>query len=237
MGLSVGYFSGVSVATGPKPRKAQVPEWASAIRRRRLQLGMTQEQVEEATGDLLAQRTISDIELGKTHPFNLGLERFFALLKALRWTPEEFAEATGLDVPLVYRPSGEPREDVVWVPVVGSGVAGRPWPESGSMPVPRPLVRPGSVLIQVEGDSMDTGEEDGLRDGDLVLVDQNLKDLREGRVYAVEIIGDGITIKRARRVGNRWILVSDNPKGPILEPEEVKVLGEVYRKISIREVK
>jgi repressor LexA len=93
------------------------------------------------------------------------------------------------------------------------------------------------VLIQVEGDSMDTGEEDGLRDGDLVLVDQNLKELREGRVYAVEIIGDGITIKRARRVGNRWILVSDNPKGPILEPEEVKVLGEVYRKISIREVK
>ena len=53
----------------------------------------------------------------------------------------------------------------------------------------------------------------------------------------MEIIGDGITIKRARRVGNRWILVSDNPKGPILEPEEVKVLGEVYRKISIREVK
>ncbi|BDG15829.1 hypothetical protein TbrSNM41_05630 [Thermus brockianus] len=184
------------------------------------------------------QTTISRIERGLIHPVQgLSAAELDALIRALRWTPEEFAEATGLEVPLVYRPSGEPREDVVWVPVVGSGVAGRPWPESGSMPVPRPLVRPGSVLIQVEGDSMDTGEEDGLRDGDLVLVDQNLKDLREGRVYAVEIIGDGITIKRARRVGNRWILVSDNPKGPILEPEEVKVLGEVYRKISIREVK
>jgi len=229
------YLSGVVVKGGA--RAIQRPAWGEAIKARRKQLGLTQEDLEAATNDILSQKTISDLEVGRVHPLNLGAEKFLALLSALRWTPEEFAEATGLDVPLVYRPSGEPREDVVWVPVVGSGVAGRPWPESGSMPVPRPLVRPGSVLIQVEGDSMDTGEEDGLRDGDLVLVDQNLKDLREGRVYAVEIIGDGITIKRARRVGNRWILVSDNPKGPILEPEEVKVLGEVYRKISIREVK
>ncbi|MFX6174676.1 S24 family peptidase, partial [Acinetobacter baumannii] len=172
------------------------------MRRRREELGLTQERLAELTAldgpePLVSQTMISALETGSSLPTKLQAERLFALLRALRWTPEEFAEATGLDVPLVYRPSGEPREDVVWVPVVGSGVAGRPWPESGSMPVPRPLVRPGSVLIQVEGDSMDTGEEDGLRDGDLVLVDQNLKDLREGRVYAVEIIGDGITIKRA----------------------------------------
>ncbi|WP_243090571.1 XRE family transcriptional regulator [Thermus neutrinimicus] len=230
------YIGGVAV------RVKSRPPWAEALRRRREELGLTQERLAELTAldgpePLVSQTMISALETGSSLPTKLQAERLFALLRALRWTPEEFAEATGLDVPLVYRPSGEPREDVVWVPVVGSGVAGRPWPESGSMPVPRPLVRPGSVLIQVEGDSMDTGEEDGLRDGDLVLVDQNLKDLREGRVYAVEIIGDGITIKRARKLGNRWILISDNPKGPLLEPEEVRVIGEVYRKISIREVK
>ncbi len=229
------YLSGVVVKGGA--RAIQRPAWGEALKARRKQLGLTQEDLEAATNDILSQKTISDLEVGRVHPLNLGAEKFLALLSALRWTPEEFAEATGLDVPLVYRPSGEPREDVVWVPVVGSGAAGRPWPEAGSMPVPRPLVRPGSVLIQVEGDSMDTGEEDGLRDGDLVLVDQNLKELREGRVYAVEIIGDGIAIKRARKLGNRWILISDNPKGPLLEPEEVRVIGEVYRKISIREVK
>ncbi len=230
------YFSGVPVATRPR-RNGQLPVWASAIRQRRLQLGMTQEQVEDATRGLLAQRTVSDIELGKTHPFNLGLERFFALLKALHWSPEDFAEATGLEVPIVYRPSGEPREDVVWMPVVAAGTAGRPWPQEGVLPVPREIVRPGSILIRVDGDSMDSGEEDALKDGDLVLVDGNLRDLREGKVYALEIVGDGIAIKRARKTRRGWIFVSDNPAGPILEPDEVRVLGEVYRRISIREVK
>ncbi|MBW6395805.1 S24 family peptidase [Thermus sp. SYSU G05001] len=159
------------------------------------------------------------------------------ILSALDWTPEEFSQATGLDLPLVYRPSGEPREDVVWLPVVASGTAGRPWPEAGVLPVPKELVRPGSMLIRVEGDSMDTGDEDGLRDGDLVLVDQNLRDLRPGKVYALEILGDGIAIKRAKKTKRGWVFASDNPAGPILEPDEVSVLGEVYRKISIREVK
>ncbi len=159
------------------------------------------------------------------------------ILSVLDWTPEEFAQATGLEVPLVYRPSGEPREDVVWLPVVASGTAGRPWPEAGVLPVPKEFVRPGSILIRVEGDSMDTGDDDGLRDGDLVLVDQNLRDLRPGKVFALEILGDGITIKRARKTKRGWVFVSDNPAGPVLEPDEVNVLGEVYRKISIREVK
>ncbi|WP_240695419.1 S24 family peptidase [Thermus caldilimi] len=189
------------------------------------------------TQDAISQKTVSDLEVGRVHPLKLGAEKFLALLSALRWTPEEFAQATGLEVPLVYRPSGEPREDVVWLRVVASGTAGRPWPEAGVLPVPKEFVRPGSMLIRVEGDSMDTGDDDGLRDGDLVLVDQNLRDLRPGKVFALEILGDGITIKRAKKTKRGWVFVSDNPAGPVLEPDEVNVLGEVYRKISIREVK
>lgn len=200
-------------------------------------MGLTQEDIEAATQDLISQKTVSDLEVGRVHPLKLGAEKFLALLRALRWTPEEFSQATGLDLPLVYRPSGEPREDVVWLPVVAAGTAGRPWPEAGVLPVPKEFVRPGSMLIRVEGDSMDTGDEDGLRDGDLVLVDQNLRDLRPGKVYALEILGDGIAIKRAKKAKRGWVFVSDNPSGPVLEPDEVNVLGEVYRKISIREVK
>ncbi len=200
-----------------------------------MELGLTQEQIEELTNDALAQRTVSDIELGKTNPLNLNMEKFAALLKALRWTPRDFTEATGLEVPRFFEQIED--QGVVWLPIVASGTAGRPWPQEGVLPVPREFVRPGSILIRVEGDSMDTGDEEGLKDGDLVLVDQNLRDLRPGKIYALEILGDGIAIKRAKRIKRGWIFVSDNPQGPILEPDEVVVLGEVYRKISIREVR
>lgn len=225
------------------PRKTpvsvlDVPPWATAIKHRREKLRLTQEEVAARSGDVLNQTAISRLERGLIHPtLGLSASELEGLLHALGWTPEEFAQATGLEVPLVYRPSGEPREDVVWLPVVASGTAGRPWPEAGVLPVPKEFVRPGSMLIRVEGDSMDTGDDDGLRDGDLVLVDQNLRDLRPGKVFALEILGDGITIKRARKTKRGWVFVSDNPAGPVLEPDEVNVLGEVYRKISIREVK
>lgn len=230
------YFSDVAVKRGAETL-LEKPSWGQAIKARRQALGLTQEDIEAVTQDAISQKTVSDLEVGRVHPLKLGAEKFLALLSALRWTPEEFAQATGLEVPLVYRPSGEPREDVVWLPVVASGTAGRPWPEAGVLPVPKEFVRPGSMLIRVEGDSMDTGDDDGLRDGDLVLVDRNLRDLRPGKVFALEILGDGITIKRAKKTKRGWVFVSDNPAGPVLEPDEVNVLGEVYRKISIREVK
>jgi len=218
------------------------PVWAEALRRRREELGLTQEELAARTAnelgeELLAQRTISALELGQLYPLKLTTERLSAYLKALRWTPEEFYQATGLEVPLVYRPSGEPREDVVWLPVVATGTAGRPWPQEGILPVPREFVRPGSILVRVDGDSMDTGDDRGIKDGDYVLVDPNLMDLRDGHVYLVEIVGDGLAVKRARKVKRGWVFISDNPSGPILTPDEVRVVGQVYRKISIQEVR
>ncbi len=219
-------------------RVLDLPRWATVIRARRQELGLSQEQVAGDSGDVLNQTAVSRIERGLVHPTkDLSASELDGLLRALRWSPEEFTEATGLEVPIVYRPSGEPREGVVWMPVVAAGTAGCPWPQEGVLPVPREIVRPGSILIRVNGDSMDSGEEDALKDGDLVLVDRNLRDLRDGKVYALEIVGDGIAIKRARKTRRGWIFVSDNPAGPILEPDEVRVLGEVYRRISIREVK
>lgn len=232
------YIANVSLRTrAVKPR----PRWSEALRRRREELGLTQEQVADLTAidgpePLVSQRMLSSLEIGNVSPTQLRSDRFFALLQALRWTPEEFSQSTGLELPLLYQPSGKPLEEVVYMPVVASGTAGRPWPNEGVLPVPRSLVRPGSILIRVEGDSMDSGDESGLRDGDLVLVDQSLQDLKPGKVYALEILGDGIAIKRAFQTKKGWIFVSDNPRGPILEPDEVVVLGEVYRKISIREV-
>jgi SOS-response transcriptional repressor LexA len=52
---------------------------------------------------------------------------------------------------------------------------------------------------------MDDGTERAIRDGDLVLVDTNLTELHPGKVYVVEILGDGLTVKEARQLGGEWL--------------------------------
>lgn len=99
------YFSDVAVKRGAETL-LEKPSWGQAIKARRQALGLTQEDIEAITQDAISQKTVSDLEVGRVHPLKLGAEKFLALLSALRWTPEEFAQATGLDVPLVYRPRG-----------------------------------------------------------------------------------------------------------------------------------
>lgn len=109
-------------------------------------------------------------------------------------------------------------------PVRGLASAGQPIDADG-MPVLADVWRRGSLLYQVEGDSM----APTLNDGDRVYVDPTELDLREGRVYVFEIPGNGHTIKRVRRLddGELW-LVSDNPKYRPWRPSEMRVIGRVY---------
>ena len=83
-------------------------------------------------------------------------------------------------------------------------------------------------MYEVQGDSMDDGTERAIRDGDLVLVDTNLTELRPGKVYVVEILGDGLTVKEARKLNGEWLFIPWNPAHAPLRAEEVRVLGEVY---------
>lgn len=50
--------------------------------------------------------------------------------------------------------------------------------------------------------------EDGIRDGDRVLVDTSITDPENGEVYLIKIIGDGMPVKRLRRVGHEWLFLS-----------------------------
>ncbi len=80
------------------------------------------------------------------------------------------------------------------------------------MPVRKDLVRGGRTRkLQVEGDSMAIGSDGGIRDENWVLVDTNLIDPSNGRVFLLEIVGDGMTVKRLRRVNDTWLFLSDNP--------------------------
>lgn len=85
---------------------------------------------------------------------------------------------------------------------------------------------------------MTTADPDSLKNGDIVLVDTGLHSLMEGKIFVVEIIGDGYCIKRARKLGGRWWLMSDNPDPQYapLQPKEARIIGLVYDAFGRRRV-
>ncbi len=204
-----------------KPR----PEWADAIRKRREQLGLTQEQLAEMSGGSFTQRTVSAIETGVVSPFSLRSDRLLGLLSALDWTLEDLSNIMNVDVPkkLDHRERVTPVRFLIQ-PVRGLASAGQPVDPEG-VPVLADIWRRGSLLYQVEGDSM----APTLNHGDRVYVDPSETELREGRIYICEIPGDGHTIKRVRRLddGQLW-LVSDNPAYRPWRPSEMRIVGRVY---------
>jgi repressor LexA len=110
------------------------------------------------------------------------------------------------------------------MPVLGVAAGGKPF----EYPVPAELWRPNGVVFIVDGDSMDDGTERAIKDGEMLLVDTSLTDLQSGKLYVVEIIGDGYTVKEARRINGEWVLLPWNPNHPVLKPHEARVVGQVY---------
>jgi len=210
----------------PQMAKVRRPSWADAIRKRREELGLTQEQVAELSGGSFTQRTVSSIETGVVNPLNLRSDRLLGLLSALQWSLEDLTKIVDVSfIPNTLQPGERVSKLRFFIePVRGLASAGQPVDADG-MPVLADVWRRGSLLYQVEGDSM----APTLNDGDRVYVDPAELDLREGRVYVFEIPGNGHTIKRVRRLddGELW-LVSDNPKYRPWRPSEMRVIGRVY---------
>ena len=79
------------------------------------------------------------------------------------------------------------------------------------------------AVIEVRGDSM----EPTLRERDVVLLDMRTQELRDGGVYTIRRDSD-LQVKRLRRQGSNWLIVSDNIAYPV-EPldESVSVVGRV----------
>ncbi len=229
-----------------------------------MELGLSQEEV--ALRSNLSPSLVAKLEQGRHDLGNVKFRNLYALLRALQWTPEEFAEATGLEIVPVYEhqehlgtatvsaPTGGAyvRVDetevesersrpvipggLVMVPVVGAANGGKPM--EYAIPVQKELVRPNTLAFEVHGDSMDDGSETAIRDGDWVLVDTSLTDPIPGKVFLVELEGDGYTVKRLRKIGDQYWLVSDNPEGESIPLDRVaRIVGQVYRKVSYQEVR
>lgn len=79
------------------------------------------------------------------------------------------------------------------------------------------------AVIEVQGDSM----EPTLHSGDIVLLDLQAQQLRDGTIYTLRKDGD-LLVKRLRQQGTEWLIHSDNPAYPpeVLD-REVAVVGRV----------
>ncbi len=94
-----------------------------------------------------------------------------------------------------------------------------------------------TTSFEIHSDPMDCTTQDAIRDGDLVLVDTSLTDLTPGKVYLVELPGQGLMVKRLRRVGDALWFMSDNPvNGSFPAEDAVRVVGQVYGKVSFGRV-
>lgn len=67
-----------------------------------------------------------------------------------------------------------------------------------------------------------------LPDGSAILVDRNLAQLEEGKIFVLQT-DDGMLVKRVQRdAGGGWRLISDNPAwDPVPWPGSAKVFGQV----------
>jgi repressor LexA len=205
-------------------------EWADKLKNRRLELGITQEEL--ALRADLSPSTITKIERGVHHPNKVTTKNLRSFIRALEWSPAQFQLETGIDLDLGHD-HADPVDGFRFAPILGVASAGRPH----DYPVPSHIYRPGMAVYQVSGESMHTGAPDSLNDGDYVFIDTCLNNLKDGYVYVLEIIGDGFTIKRARRLNGEWLLMSDNPSYGILKASEVRVIGEVFSALGQKNLK
>lgn len=115
------------MTTNPRVRPTVRPSSpGTAIRARRIYLGLQQDDIVARTGGVINAKLLSRLENDHVHPGSLRLGKYRALLTSLEWTPQEFEEATGVAPATADDdfPSAEPYLPTHRVPVAGTVSAG-----------------------------------------------------------------------------------------------------------------
>ena len=127
-----------------------------------------------------------------------------------------------------------PVTDVHRVPVIALASAGAPVDDSADARIigweylDDEQYRAHMLVLEVDGESMNSGHADSLQHGDRLYVDTRDIRLQDSKVYVVHIHGNGIVVKRARKLGEDWWLFSDNSDFAPTRPDEASIIGRVY---------
>ncbi len=123
----------------------------------------------------------------------------------------------------------EEKEEGCEVPILGRVAAGRPIEaieDVGTISIPSDMLgRDRTYILQVSGDSM---IDDGIRDGDYVIVEDR-HEARNGETVVALLDGENVTLKKYYREGQRIRLEPANPgmKPIIVDEEKVTIQGIV----------
>lgn len=204
------------------------------LQRRRETLRMTQAELADAAG--VSPSMIIKIEGNWQSIMSAKVENFYGILRALQWTVGELEQELGLSIQYDGGDMkvSQPDDSYILLPVRDLASAGKPVVPSEMeshdyYPVLNQDYRRGIELYAASGDSMTTADPKSIQSGDILFVDSTDLNLRDGQIYVIQIPGDGITVKRARKLGNKYWLFSDNPVYPPFQPNEATVLGRVIR--------
>jgi repressor LexA len=214
---------------------SNLPSWALRLKVRRIGLNdKSRLDVENETNGIIYQRLLARIESGEKNPIELEVPQFFEYLRAMQWTPTEFERETGLAIPDQLRDEKSPErmeriESGTFMRVRKMAVAGTEgvWVDSDDgeiIWVAQEDYRPGLELVRVAGLSMTPT----LLPRDIVYCDTRALDPMDGKVFLIRG-ADGEYIKRLRRSGRSWLLVSDNPEMGILALEKAQIVGQIYK--------
>ncbi len=182
----------------------------------RVDYGLTQAQFAEATD--LSQTSISSWECGKSIPRLGSAQLIMDAFPDLRMD-DIYSQTLGYARRVLRTTSDAPDSHQVPVPLFGSIAAGKPIDmlESDSLyPVPAVLAKryPRSFFLKVQGESMNRK----LPNGCYVLVDPDVADAVDGKVYAVCVGTSEATVKRVRKQEDGIVLQPDS-FDPSYEPQ------------------
>lgn len=196
------------------------------IKKRREQLGISQEQLANILG-YKSRSSINKIELNHT---DLPQSKIVALAKALSVTP---AYLMGWEEPEQPTPksNGYP---TVRIPVLGDVAAGVPILAQqdiiGYEDIPADMAKTGEYFgLKIKGDSM----EPKIHDNDIVIV-KSMSDA-ENNDIVIAMINNEATCKRLHKYSNSVVLTAINSDYKPIEvtpDENIQILGKVVMSIS-----
>jgi SOS-response transcriptional repressor LexA len=198
-----------------------------AIAARRAFLNLSRPDIEQRTNGVIYEKLLARLETGKKSISSLRLTEYAALLGALEWTPADFTESTGVDMPTSQPvPGNRPYNASLLVPIFGSVSAGLVKAEINDVPSEflsldpsLPGIRGRNVsslgILTVNGDSMASPvAADSVPEGSMVLVEWGA--IPQARDLVVAWLGEHDTaVLKQYSEGAEVILRSFNPQGPL----------------------
>ena len=188
-----------------------------AIKTRREQLELTQQQVADYVG--VSKSAVSRWESGDVA--NMGIDKLSKLSEVLSVSPLDIINETELTLRIVPN-----KNNTAPIPLLGSIAAGQPILAEQNIEDYFNLDKKikADFCLRIQGDSMINVN---ILDGDIVFI-RKQEDLEDGQIGAV-LVNDSATLKRFYRNNGSVILQAENPeyKPLVISTGEVRILGKM----------